>query len=45
MIHKKVPPWNGHLKHILLKVFNQFHGANLTLNSELKSRHIDVWFA
>ena len=41
---QKVPPWNGHLKLILLKGFNQFHGANLTLNSDVKSRHLDVWF-
>ena len=31
---KEVPPWNGQLN-ILLEGLNRFHGANLTLNSDV----------
>ena len=31
---KEVPPWNGQLN-ILLEGLNLFHGANLTLNSDV----------
>ena len=31
---KDVPPWNGQ-ENILLEGLNRFHGANLTLNSDV----------
>ena len=31
---KEVPPWNGQYN-ILLEGLNQFHGANLSLNSDV----------
>ena len=44
MIHKRSAALERSVKNILLEGLNWFHGANLTLNSDV-DQDMDIWFA